>query len=300
MIERFLAAVSTTLPLLAIVLTISLPTLPARAQATWSDAFSSAVIDGIDVPPPSSIYAPGNSYASRYAASPGTEMTDYEPGIHDIFNKIMPTPVADWWQCEKSAEDSSFDPFCRAKPVDQYKAQSGITLWREEQMPLRVYISLRVTRARDGRAKALIHECLDQWVRASDHIFTYELTEDYRNAELYFCQHDSFNNYWGETLHDFDKGRVEAAKIQLQEQTLLYLPERRFKAVCLHQIGHALGLSDVQSRSSVMSQYCCESNCPIVQVSDLDKRYILDLYACRFDRLPAILPPLASEMPKDN
>ncbi len=200
--------------------------------------------------------------------------------FEDIFNRQE--DVADWWKEERYAETYSEDAFSPAKPVDDFvDRKTAIAAWSKKQMPLRVYISLTVTRARDGAAKDMIKECINEWIAASNHTISYEMTDDFRNCDIYFCQHSTADNYWAQTLQEFHQGQIETAKILILERTLQYMPPRRFKAVMLHQIGHALGLDDSTNRASVMSQYCSDVNFPVNQVTEFDKTDLHQLYVTR-------------------
>jgi hypothetical protein len=262
-----------------------------------ADVFSSFGQGIVGGPP--GVYAPATPYAFVYNCSSATGVdTTFPfqlPVVRDVFNQFSEAPPADWWKDEKYAETYSEDPFSLGKPVDRYTdPKTAITHWSKEQMPLRVYFSLSVSRARDGKAKQIIKQCLDEWVQASDHQITYELTEDFKNADVYFWQHSTADNYWAQTLQDFHKGRVETAKVLILEKTLMYLSERRFKAVCLHQVGHALGLDDVMVNNSVMSQYCCDVNHPFSQISDFDKHYLQGVYTTKAAHLPVQSPALVT------
>jgi hypothetical protein len=270
-------------------------------EPTNADVFSSAGQGVIPMGAPG-IYAPINQFSLSSTGSDSTFINTTDttfpfqlPVVRDVFSHLPEAPPADWWKDERYAETYSEDPFSLNKPVDRYvDLKTAITHWSKEQMPLRVYISLSVSRARDGRAKQIIKQCLDEWVQASDHLVTYEMTEDFKNADVYFWQHSTADNFWAQTLQDFHKGRVETAKVLILERTLQYLPERRFRAVCLHQIGHALGLDDVTADNSVMSQYCSDATHPINQISEFDKRYLHGVYTTKQAQLPAASPPLVT------
>lgn len=152
--------------------------------------------------------------------------------------------------------------------------------WKRDRLPLQVYTSQTIDGARNGRVRRIIEDCMDQWCSSAVPPIKWEFTFEFKNADIYFLQRPTEHNEWADNERGYHKDGLNTVKISLLEQTVKYLPERRLKAVLLHQTGHALGLIDhLDGPSDAMSMNVCDVNTKIAGLSAADRKAIRYLYA---------------------
>jgi hypothetical protein len=152
--------------------------------------------------------------------------------------------------------------------------------WPSDRMPLRVYISGTIQKARNGMVAGLITECLQQWCRVVNHNVSFVVTSDFRNADIYFLQRDPEGHVFAESTRHYTKKGLDTVQINVHEQTVKYLAERRLRAVLLHEAGHAMGLIDHSDNpNDVMSCYGCGVNASLKALSENDKNALRNIYA---------------------
>ncbi|HEY9677560.1 MAG TPA: matrixin family metalloprotease [Drouetiella sp.] len=129
-------------------------------------------------------------------------------------------------------------------------------MWKQSQMPLKVYVdSGKGVKNFRPTYKRLILEALDQWCSASGNKLSYKMVPDKKSADIDVewvgqsietIQKDRKRDAAGlTTTATDDKAMISHALVQIDTYDFDHnrqVADSKIKSVCLHEIGHALGV----------------------------------------------------------
>lgn len=174
------------------------------------------------------------------------------------------------------------DAFSSGVP-SRKKLDAGCT-WDSVRMPLRVYFSGGIEYARGGELRQTLKSALNAWCNAALGPVRYVITHDYKVADIVICEEFTTDHEWAESASEFHKGHLDHVKIRFIDSALnpLKLPNAKLKAICLHEIGHALGVTGHSSNpKDVMSTASCDDAHPITALTAADQSMLWRIYANR-------------------
>ncbi len=151
--------------------------------------------------------------------------------------------------------------------------------WETARLPLKVYISGTVEYARNGLVRNEIKSALRAWREASGGKLNYVITSRFTEADIYFVCQQTADGQWAENITEFHQKMYDRVKVCFLEDTLLKLEPKRVRALCLHEIGHALGIMKHSTNNQdAMSLAATDDFHPIVVLTSGDRRIISMLY----------------------
>ncbi len=151
--------------------------------------------------------------------------------------------------------------------------------WETARLPLKVYISGTVEYARNGLFRNEIKSALRAWREASGGKLNYVITTRFTEADIYFVCQQTADGQWAENITEFHQKMYDRVKVCFLEDTLLKLEPKRVRALCLHEIGHALGIMKHSTNNQdAMSLSATDDFHPIVVLTNGDRRIISSLY----------------------
>ncbi len=155
------------------------------------------------------------------------------------------------------------------------KPRNSAPHWETGRLPLKVYISGTVEYARNGLVRNEIKSAFRAWNDASGGKLNYVITSRYVEADIYFVCQQTADGDWAENITDFHNDMFDRVKVCFLQNTLLKLEPKRVKALCLHEIGHALGIMRHSSNTQdVMSLSVTDDVHPITVLTKGDKKLI--------------------------
>lgn len=174
---------------------------------------------------------------------------------------------------------SSYAPDYVSAAVPKVGMKSLHPHWDFSRMPLKVYVSRSVEEARRGYVQSLIYESFRDWSRASGNKVRYTVTYNFRDADIYFVCEDTLNGEWADHEPEFHNGMFDRVKVAMSLQTLHDLEAKRLRAVCLHEVGHALGLLNHSNvKGDVMSLSAPDDFHPAIALTKNDISVFCKLY----------------------
>jgi tetratricopeptide (TPR) repeat protein len=170
--------------------------------------------------------------------------------------------------------------------------KKGIIGWSQQKMPIKVFIE-------DGRDifgyqdlfSELVQKSLWQWAQASNRALFWRIVPNRSQADIAF--------HWTSDRSDFPHGAEQGiAKltwkghcIQHVNVTICTVPvglnetkplsANEMEQTCLHEIGHALGLTGHSSNNNDVMFFCVRPY-PVTQLTERDKNAIARLYSNNF------------------
>jgi hypothetical protein len=151
--------------------------------------------------------------------------------------------------------------------------------WDDSRLPLRVYVSGTVESARSGLIRSEIKNAFADWYQASDGKIKYVITNRFSEADIYFVCQQTADGEWADNVTEFHNGMLDRVKVCFIQSALYDLDPKRVKALCLHEIGHALGiLKESSNQKDAMSLSATDDFHPIVRLTGGDRRLISTLY----------------------
>ena len=173
--------------------------------------------------------------------------------------------------------------------------------WQHERLPLKIYIS-NGTDERGAFVNGfqpyfndIILQCFDTWVKASDFRLAYQLVSDARQADI-VCTWTDRTDFLQEESTSVEQGaaRLKSRFVpQLGQQQIVsarviilivnptngkLISDDEIKKTCLHEVGHALGLSGHSNNNKDVMFYS-ESPTVWAALTKRDKNTICRLYS---------------------
>lgn len=168
-----------------------------------------------------------------------------------------------------------------SRRIPYQKLSLGCT-WPANRMPLRIYFSGDIEYARDGRIRELMKSAFYEWARSSNGRVRFVICNDFRQADIVVCEEFTSDHEWAEALTEFHKNHLDKVKIRFINTALnpFKLSDGRLQAICLHEVGHALGVTGHSSDPhDVMSTSSCDDFHPITHLTAKDRSMLQQVYS---------------------
>lgn len=168
-------------------------------------------------------------------------------------------------------------------PGSYYTSDRGDTTpvygWPLKRMPLRVYFAGDLGEARGGKLVRWYMASMNEWCRAALGKISYNVTYDFRNADIVVVRDLPNNCRLAENIPDFHNGWLDKVQIKLHDNTCDKLCEPVARAILLHEIGHSIGVFDHSTeRRSVMYEDSSEPKAPALTLTASDRRGVKEMY----------------------
>jgi predicted Zn-dependent protease len=180
---------------------------------------------------------------------------------------------------------------------DDYVAEvtrSGVLRWPSAKMPIRVYLHPAALNDSNGQPTGYKKEYLDilmksfqDWATASEGLVSFQFVNSPKEATLeclWVSNAKDLNNpaEAGEAKVLSDRDGLAKGTIKLLTKSLssvLPLTDNRMRLICLHEIGHALGLAGHTANPDDIMFYSVSFKDEWKQLSGRDSRTIKRLYS---------------------
>jgi predicted Zn-dependent protease len=171
----------------------------------------------------------------------------------------------------------------------------GVMTWPQVRMPIKVYIANaeRVAGYR-SRWREILVRSLDDWSAASGGLVRFQQVQrrEDANIDCYFVSDDArlpsnsmdSDAEAGEAKMFMDKDGLSSGTIKILTKsisTVLPLTDNRIRVICLHEIGHALGLAGHTKNPQDIMFYSTSFKDEWKELSGRDARTIQRLYSQR-------------------
>lgn len=151
--------------------------------------------------------------------------------------------------------------------------------WPRSRVPLRVYFAGDLDEARQGKLVRWYVDCMNQWCRATEGRISYNVTYDFRYADIVVARDLPNNCRLAENIPDFHDAWLDKVTIKLHDDTCDKLCEPVVRAILLHEIGHSLGVFDHSSeRHSAMYENSSDPASPARALTAKDRAGVKDMY----------------------
>jgi tetratricopeptide (TPR) repeat protein len=164
-------------------------------------------------------------------------------------------------------DKSKLNPAANAKPdyLEQSRANDEVHQWPKEQLPIKFYISpSKNTIGYRPVFRSFVVRALDTWFQASGKKISYVIVDDPKKAdvklkfvsdELPMQENNRSRQKAGLTVFDTNE-KLLSSKVRIRTvcgfDTSRLIEDGQCATVCMHEVGHALGLGHSTSAGDVM------------------------------------------------
>jgi hypothetical protein len=172
-----------------------------------------------------------------------------------------------------------------------YQLVHAVRKWPTDAMPLKVFVATgkNVSHFRQSFRDDLL-ESFTEWANKSDHLISFTFVNDPKEANIECEWIDDPNQFpshsgieGGETVPYYNNGKLSHAKVILLTTSRTSSgkqPESAMRHVCLHEIGHSLGLLEHSDSPDDMMFYAFQGDDRTrPHLSTRDLRTLARLYA---------------------
>jgi tetratricopeptide (TPR) repeat protein len=178
-------------------------------------------------------------------------------------------------------------------------APKGVYCWPLQRMPIRLCIEpgSAVDGYRDS-FRQVAFRSLREWIAAANHHLTWRLVQDPKEADITISWTSSKADFPHGTeqgitkllftrTHAITHADIKICTVPVYAESNEVLSDEAMRLVCLHEIGHALGINGHSPNNNDV-MFFCERAFPVTDLSQRDRSTIARLYATEHDEVGKI------------